>query len=268
MHSNIQIKTDTQLYDALQLVVEEQKHITNALISYDQFSSGVCEIDINSPVSTARSGNTTPQSLDPVVRNKKVKDDRIQRVQELFAETIAPYSTEDVDRSEPLSVTICEEFGEGIALALSTSTNSRFTSNLKQAILLATAQSQAELQVMKRGLEIEEESLRESISDCEMIADWLSTDQPLTQIADFDELNRRRKALSDHLQRCEQLAVERQSTIHSTTKNDVSNGLSHGLLVEYLYQPLSTEYPVLSAVVQLNKQCLNQKKSIDGFNID
>jgi len=248
---------------ACQLVSDEQDQIAELLSAYDTFGSGVSQLSVDSPPAA---GSRSPtggglESMSSTVRNEP-SDDRIQQVRELFADTVRSHSTDQVDESEPLVVTIREELGDELALALSPSTNTVFTVDLKRAVLSSVDQCRAELKAMETGLAVETESLRTACSVRESITDWLTADHPPLSTLDFEQLRQRHEQLAAHRRRCEQLAADRQSTLHETTNHAVSAEISHWTLVAYLYQPLSTANPVLSLVAHLIDLCVDCQRTV------
>lgn len=265
MTRNAELIDETAVDDALQLVVDEQDHIVETLTAYDRFAAGVSRLQANSPPTSGgatRSDGSGLQSVSSTVRHETTSDDSIRQLRELFAETVRPYSTDELDEPEPLFVTIREELGEEIAVVLSPSTDSWFITGLKQTIFSAVDQCQSELGAMNRGLEIEAESLRTARSVSETVTESLTADHPRLSELEFERLSQRHERLANHRRRCEQLAVDRQTTLHETTNHAVSAALSQEILVEYLYQPLSTGYPILSTVAQLADLCTDSQRTV------
>ena len=261
-----QLLDDSQLQDAIQLVADERDHIQDALTAYDRFISSVSQLAVETPTAAARSATGGgPQSVSAAVRNEPTGTEGLQAVRSLFADTVYPRSTAEFDEPEPLLVTIREELGEEIALAVSPSTDALLTADLKGAIETAADQSRMELRAMDRGLDREAESLRTARSLHGEIADWLTADHPPLSELCFESLSQRHERLADYRQQCSQLAADRQATIHDTTSHTLSAELSHDLLVEYLYQPLAVEYPVLSVITRLIDRCEHRQRTLRGF---
>lgn len=265
MTSDAQRLDATQLREAIDLVDDEQAHIDETLAAYDRFISGLSRIPADTPsastsATTASGGG--PQSVSAAVRNESTDTDSLQQVRALFADTVYPCSTAAFDEPEPLLVTIREELGEEIALAVSPSTDGILTADLKGAIGTAADHSRMELRAMDRRLDRELESLRAARSVHEDCVDWLTADHsPLSSLG-FDRLSQRHERLADFRGRCDQLAADRQSTLHEATNHAMSADLSHEQLVAYLYQPLPTDYPVLSAAAQLTDLCFDCQRTV------
>lgn len=154
---------DIALSDALNLVTTEQDQINNKLKAFDRFAVGVNRISTDTQIESSGSNTACEarqKSLSVDLNNTSAKDSRIETVRSLFSETVRPHSVEDIEQSEPLLVTIREEFSEEIALALAPSTSQPFTKNLKSAILSSVKQCRYELKAMDRGLVVEKTILK------------------------------------------------------------------------------------------------------------
>ena len=253
-----------QLTEARQLVEDEREHIDNKLAAFDQFATGVSRLSADPMPHAAGSATRdgVPESVSTALDHGTGSDDRIETVRSLFAETVRPYSIEDVAEPEPLLVTIREELGAKIALSLSPSTDRPFTAELQAAIQSATDQCQAELEAMEQGLAVEESDLKRVSELQTAVADCLERDQLSLPMLDFETLRDRHEKISTFQHQCEVLAADRQSTLHETTNHAVTADLSQWPLVEYLYQPLAIDYPVLSTTARLVERCENRQRTI------
>ena len=256
---------ETHLAEALKLVATEQEKINNKLKAFDQFAVGVSRISAGSEIEstvTRAMQNGNQQPLSVATQSVPDNDSRIQNVRSLFDKTVRPHSLEDIERPEPLLVTIREEFSEEIALALAPSTSQQFTKNLKSAILSSADQCQCNLKAMDKGLTAEKKNLEKSIILCELINEWFVSERNPIEREEFETLKNQHEQLDEFRDQCEQLAVDRQSTIHTKKNNTPSAGLSHTMLVDYLYQPLTVTYPILSASAQMIDVCDTRQRTI------
>lgn len=268
MKSSIRKEIDVDINDTFYLVKTEQGFIRDKLEAFDRFVVGVNQISTDSNFKNTTSNINSEcghQSLSVVTNNTANKDNQIKKVRTLFAETVCPHSLEDIEQNEPLLVTIREELGEEIALALSPLTSQRFTNNLKTAILSSSKQSQYKLKAMNKGLDVEKKSLENLISLTDSFNKWSnSKNQPIEEKG-FISLKNRHEKLSDFREKFEELTVQRQSIIHSTTNSVFSANMSHDVLVNYLYQSLPVNYPVLSVSMQLINLCDNQQRTVREY---
>ncbi|WP_241431941.1 DUF7260 family protein [Natrialba chahannaoensis] len=265
--------TVTVLQTALDRVAEEQAAVTAGATAFERFESGVEEIEpsvaVNIPPSTAATiapttattttftdggNNTTPAAS--IVQHHPNEPDATARVRTLFAETIHPYSTATIDESEPLLETIIEELGPDIATALSPTTPDQFTPALKDAICNSATQRRTELETMTHALERETASLTEAATAVDGVLEWLETvdETPLASLG-FETLRQRHEALAARRVCCERFVEERQETLAQTIAQGTPAKTVHREFVEYLYQEQRQSYPVLAAMVALDRLC-------------
>jgi len=259
---------ETHLVEALQLVTTEQEEINNKLKAFDRFAVGVSRISAGSEIGssvTRAMNNRNQQSLSVATQSIPDNDSRIRKVRSLFAKTVRPHSLEDIEQPEPLLVTIREEFSEEIALGLAPSTNQQFTKNLKTAILSSVDQCQSNLKAMDKGLTAEKKNLEKAISLSESLNEWLVSERKPIEREEFEALKNQHEQLDKFRDKCEQLAVDRQSTIHTKKNNTPSADLSHTMLVDYLYQPLPVTYPILSVSAQMVDICDTRQRTIRKY---
>jgi len=259
---------ETHLAEALTLVSTEQEKINDKLKAFDRFAVSVSRISAGSGIGstvTRSMHNGNQQPLSVATQSVPDNDSRIQKVRSLFAKTVRPQSLEDIEQPEPLLVTIREEFSEEIALALAPSTNQQFTKNLKSAILSSVDRCQSNLKTMDNGLTAEKKSLENSISLSESLNEWLVSERKPIEREEFEALKNQHEQLDEFRDQCEQLAIDRQSTIHSKTNNTLSANMSHTMLVDYLYQPLPVTYPILSASAQMVDACDTRQRVIRKY---
>ena len=255
----------THVHDALDRVDAEQEHVVGELSALDRFEAGVRELDPVSPAESTGASHAVGDAA-PVAgafRPNAARPDRLDRVRDLFAETVRPYSLADVEGSEPLVETIRTELGEEIATAIAPATPGRFTADLQRAILSSVDQRTAELRAMDRALAREAESLATALETFEATIDWLvdADETPLSELG-FESLRERHETLADHRTRVEELMRERQDSLHRTTTYDAAAGLVHRSLAGYLYGELPTTHPVLSTAVRLDSVCEECQRAV------
>ena len=254
------------LDDARRLVDDERAHIDEKLAAFDRFADGVRRLATDSPpsIQSTPAGTGSPGSISAAVGGQPSGDDTTRQVRSLFAETVRPYSIEDVDEPEPLLVTVREELSPEIALAVAPSTDRAFTPDLRAAICAAVDLSQAELRAMRQGLDTEADSLRAADDLRTELLDWIDARPPCSEQG-FEALRRRHERLDGVRQQCDTLAADRQSTLRGTTNYTATASLSQQLLVEYLYQPLAVDYPVLSVAARLTDSCESRQRTVRHY---
>ncbi|WP_138006377.1 DUF7260 family protein [Halalkalirubrum salinum] len=184
-------------------------------------------------------------------------------VREAFAETVAPQSTADIDKSEPLILTIREELGEAVALALSERTDTQFTPPIKRAVLTETQGLRTETRVLQRAIETERESLDHAQTEVALILSQIAEANNRSLLGcTFSELRSLHEELSELEDQCEAIAANRQSTIQTTTSHNAAAGLTHQAVLGYLYGSSDTQYPVLTTVCRVVSICRESKRAV------
>ena len=250
------------LADARERAEAESDHVDGKRAAFDRFERTVRGID---PVET---GTAAPRAAaggavagTPVT--ERSGDDRCRRVRESFAETIRPYSVEDVTEAESVVATIGEELGEEVALAVSPGGGGEFTSPVRAAVVSAIGDRRSELRAMAAALEREHESLRAAVDELDAMRDEAAApgNRRLYRHG-FEELRERHERLARFRERCERLARERQELLASTTSHGAETGIRHRTLVGYLYRELSVGHPVLATVVGFEEGCIEAQRAI------
>jgi hypothetical protein len=183
-------------------------------------------------------------------------------VRAAFAETVRPESVADVDDSEPLLATIRAELNDHVASALSQSSDTAFSPQLKEAILRESAARIAEIQVFRDLLTTEREHLDDAHALVADVTEWVtSADQtPLTDLG-FDALAHRHEGLAAHRDRCAQRLRERQQFLDGETAASGAS-FSHRGVVTWVYGDCSVTYPVLDAVLRLEAACTDCQRRV------
>ncbi len=255
----------TQIHEALERVDDERDHVTSELAAFDRFDDGVRDVE---PVVRTDRWATSPSGgggtvLTASTTRELAGSDATARVRELFAETVRPYSTADIDEPESLVATMAEELGESVAAALSPSTAGQFTPEVNAAIHSAVDRRRAELRLMDRALETETASLTAALEQLEPVLEGVTTvcESSVLEFG-FEALREHHDRLETHRDRCGSVSRERQDLFSRTTGHGVTAGLSHRSLVQYLYRESSTTYPVLSTAVRLDRSCTERQRLV------
>lgn len=257
---------DTHIQQALDRVQGEQDAVEGKQAAYKRFVSGVEGISTDPPT-TQQGGGALQMTTGPAgtmssppsggAKNRK-------QVRELFAETVRPHSTADVDDPETLLETIGAELSEQVAMALAPqNATTGFTAGLKQGVLSETAQRRRELRAMERALDREKASLVETKDAIDEMLEWIvdANETDLTELG-FEALRARNDRLDGFHDRCETVARERQSLLHATTSADAQVGIAHQELVTCLYVAFPVAYPVLSTAVRVEQVCEECQRAI------
>lgn len=242
---------ETHVEQALERVERETDHMRGRLRAVEDFEDSV------SDVPPARDGPGRPATdggvvLSPGIARTGSRDGGCAAVRERFAETVAPYSTDDLDGSESLIETIGEEFNEAVALALSPATGADFSPATKRAVLSAAEERRREIGAMLGALDRERESLVEAAETVDAVTTWLVEEngRPLLELG-FEDLTDRYRRIDRYRESCDDLARARQRTIRATTGERASAAIEHERLLAFLYDESPTEFPVLTTVARL-----------------
>ncbi|MFW5964913.1 MAG: DUF7260 family protein [Natronomonas sp.] len=250
---------------AIDRVDEEVAHVEATAKAFERFDAEVRALDPTTLPDgggvAAADGQVTPAS--PAIRQGGPTTAGAETVRSLFEETVRPYSVADLDEAEPLTATMSEELGTGIAAVLDPSTPGQFTAEVQQSIHDAVEQRQAELRAMERALDIERASLTGSLQRLEATCEWLvaADERPLSALG-FEALRERHERLETRRRACEDIVADRQAVLDRTTSEGAKTGLTHRSLVEYLSQERSRTYPVLSATARLEATCRDCQRTV------
>lgn len=251
---------ETHVDDAIERVDAEVEHFENRLSGVEAFERELRDLQ---PTAGQPGGPPATDggvgAISPAVRSNSTS--QCTKVRELFAETIYPHSSSEGDES--VIETINEELSQPVSVALAPGTDQQFTPPLKQTILSATADRQAEIESMLHALDSERDSLVAARDEIQEITTWLcEADQtPLLQL-NFETLRDRHEVLDDHLQRCGQLETRRQNHVHGTTSQAGVAGVDHHQLVQFLYQSFPVSYPVLATLANLEEVCRTSQRRV------
>ncbi|ARS91629.1 DUF7260 family protein [Natrarchaeobaculum aegyptiacum] len=247
---------ESWLPEAIECVEAEQDHVEGKLAAIARFEDGIEEIELVRG-STARA-HATDGGVTAISHQRSGREDRCRQVRELFADTVRPYSIEDVDGSEPLLESIRAELGGDVAAVLAPSTDGQFTAPVMQAIHSATRQRREELETMDRALTRERDSLESAATELESVAETVSSMNRASLLElGFDELADRHETLETQRDRCRRICQERQTELRRRTGR-----LPTDELVEFLYSDLSVSYPVLATATTLYRSCFDGQRVV------
>ncbi|MFW6435885.1 MAG: DUF7260 family protein [Halovenus sp.] len=249
--------TVTTFVDRAERRVEnEQDAVSAKRDAFEQFHDRVSSL----PTAPAAPAGGMTATVGTQLQNGRTADDRCRTVRNAFAETIRPHSC---DGDEPLLETIRNEFTDQIAVALASTTETGFSSELKGAILGETERRRAEIDAMSRALDTETAHLDTAGETVEEITDWFTetNEVPLTELG-FDALQQRHETLAAHRERCDELAQDRQTLLDGTTSQRLDAGIRHRQLVSYLYEEFPVDNPVVATAVRLDELCASAQRTV------
>ena len=252
---------DTYIEQARTRVRAEQEAIAEMRDAYGTFINRVQKLQPEQAPSSV-AGLTTAGRVTHLSADASSADG-CRPVRRAFAETIRPHSVADINDTESLLETIREEFTDAIAVALAQTTEASFTPDLKRMVLTEAQSRQSEATALQKALEREEANLDEASDTVDDIVTWIvdADETPLTDLG-FDTLQQRHEMLTDHRDRCEEVARDRQEFFQKTTNNGVDAGVRHRSLLPYLYQDFPVGHPVLATVTTLDETCQECQRTV------
>lgn len=243
----------------------EREAVEDRIDAFDRFITRVEAIPTESPDSpgqapvatVTQAGSTTPTAGS---------DDGCQRVRAAFADTVGPESAGEARLIEAIE----SELSETVATALASTTETWFTPRVKQAVLTEARNCRWKTQTRGIALDREAERLTDAARTIERIATRI-TDADETSLLQlgFDELRSRHEMLASLHQECEQLSHDRQAFLNDTTSQSAHLGVghqtfvvAHRTLIEYLYDELPVDHPVLATIVCLADVCQDCQRTV------
>jgi hypothetical protein len=192
-----------------------------------------------------------------------------ESVRAAFAETVPTDAVgdesgaADAPGADPLTAAIRRELTESIAVALAPASSVPLSPGLKRGILAEARTRRTELDVLRRALGRETESLAAAGETVSTVTGWIAAADgtPLSELG-FDALRRRHERLDDLRGRCDDAAADRQSVLASTTAVDADAGLRHRDLVGSIYDGLAVGHPVLTTLARLDDACRECQRSV------
>jgi hypothetical protein len=240
--------SETEAHKALQTVDKEKKITSNKITQVDRFRQKVRRIETVDDTAASGFRGTVGGGVSAVVSTQpdgSVCGDIV----EAFEETL-----DRCEKGTSLETTMSGELGREIAALLLRDEEAELTSDLKGSVLHSVDERKSQLRVLREALETEEESVKLTVELVESIDESLITEGTLINLG-FDELRQRHGSLICLKEDCENRIQERQQTLSRTTKETSAAGLRHMSLVEYLYENLSAEHPVLSTLTEAMQAC-------------
>ncbi|MFC7203301.1 hypothetical protein ACFQJC_07220 [Haloferax namakaokahaiae] len=253
------------LDEALERVTRERRHVDSKLDAVNRFRTRVRNFTTNTAGHSAEVTQTTAgltartMALDTGESPTSKWKAQVRRA---FEETIRPHSVADLSEPESLSETVRAELGSEVELALATGSNTPFLPAVKQAVLSASKERTAELRAMRRGLQVEAQSVSDARDELSAVAEWLELKDCSLMSLGFDTLCERHETLAGYRTHCTRLGSERQHRLHESSGYEHAARISHQSLASYLYDDLPVAHPVLDAVVRTDRRCADRQRAI------
>lgn len=239
------LATVVDLEDALSVVDSERSRILAEADAFDAFASRVAELD------PTRSGGTTARPGAGTLVEASGQS-QLRQVREAYRTTLMSVSHYDAEYGEPLPQNMAVEFGDDVAAAVVHDVT--LTPRLKETILERSRQARDQRLTLAEYLDEEASALSRASDELGRVARTVDrmADQPLERLSP-DDLRAEWYLIEDRIEECERVLRQRQETIRS--RGELADRVANvDSLAEYIYEPLSVDYPILSVGTELADQ--------------
>ena len=220
------------------IVAEEYRRTEAEADAFATFSDRVAAIDV--PQMRPDGGTMRPTTVQKLGRSCDLAE--CESVCSAYRETIISMPHYEEEYDESLREHMTAEFGHDLAKVVFEVPH--VTTPLKRALLHASAQSHDDRREFLRRLDAEAEVLKRTVTTLREIDRFLNdrNSRPLSNYT-FTELQEIYEELESADDRCQQLARDRQHTLHADKWTDMEESVT---VESYLYSDLNITYPVLS----------------------
>lgn len=235
------LATVVDLRDALSVVDAEQTRLRNEADAFGAFASRVADLEPAVPRTSASPGVGTLVDTGST--------DELRRIREAYRETVMAVSHYEAEYDESLARNMAVEFGDDVAAAVVH--DATLTPNLKETIVQRSRQARENRLVLADYLEEESSAVGSALDTLDRVRRSVDRieDAPIERY-DYDDLRAEWYLLEDRIEECESVLTRRQETLQERRPlgdrvDDVES------LEEYIYEPLSVTYPVLTCGTRL-----------------
>lgn len=237
-----------QIETALSVLEKERKRVAAEQEAFARFRNHVAEMETaNAPEVQARTRQPVSTVMKPISSGQRLED-----IQTAYRETVMNVPHYDEDYGESLAENIAEELGPEIASALTTA--DRFTPPpLRQTLLVASQRVEQARAAFLSALEAE-------ATDLQHVADALVTiennfaavNSRALGMCSLEELAASREQVHSWRRQCDELAAERQTTLHG--QRVINRGRFDIEFDEYVYDSLVVTHPGLADIAALGEK--------------
>lgn len=239
-------KTRGQVSSAITILSTEYAQVTEEIQAFDQFNSDIKDID-------TRVG--AEYTADGVSYQQKSTTQGTTQVREMYENTIMSVPHYTKEYADTYLSSISEEFGSDLAAALIRSSD--LTPILKSALINQVESIIKSRKQLREIVQVEKSSLNSCYQDLydagDLIYECLEHD---VQSLDDKKLNEYKSRFSNTTEKFDEIAIDRQQDIRKS-KNLAQVSRCASDIYPYLYQSLSTNYPVLETIGHFGRE--NQK---------
>lgn len=250
------------LATAREILERERRQLTAEQRAFERFRRRVAALETVAPqttVATAGSGisaNSDAGTTGGVgigtagTATRCRPSEGLSQVRDAYVETVMSVPHYDDLYDETWLESVAEEFSEELAAALDQHT--QLHPKLQQSLVTAAAQAGDNRTELLERVETEREAVEDAACELSDIRAELQSllDQPLAHV-EFNALRLTRNRLELLRERCDDLALERQTALRRRRREFPISDI--GTLERYFYGDCEHTYPILAAIAQLGK---------------
>jgi hypothetical protein len=243
-------------FDAVYQELRREKRILREEYeAFSQFRRRVHSLDCTDEASMC---------VEPTVLDRAITDDSVPAdspIREAYAETVRSVSHYEGEYGDTYWESLAAEFGSEVAVALQQSET--LTPVLKRRVCDAAKTAQSRRKQLIATIDAEHAAIDEAAATLRAIdEERVAIDSRPLYDCSPQELRRLRDDLTQLQERCQTLAVRRQAGDLEPETVPVRSA-SPRSVQEYLYQSLSSSYPVLSTLARISDRVERTKRSVE-----
>jgi len=242
------VATFRHIAEAQSLISEERDRTAAERDAFTEFERQVSGLEATQSVPTG--GSAVAMAAGP-------PDRQLQQVRDAYRETVMSVPHYEVEYDEPIEANMTAELGEEVAAAVFDGTG--FTRQLKHGLVSQCNEARRRRAELLARLDREERRLTEASEELRDVEAAFESEAPASiEELRFPDLSDRWERLGDVERQCQDL-IEERAAADATRRNASEHRTAFR---EYVYQPLPTEYPVLSDATRLLDRITERRRSL------
>jgi hypothetical protein len=245
------------LHGATEVLGAERRRIVDEISAFNAFERGVRDID---PETAGPDGGTNRVPLSGGQSAARTSN-QLQTVRAAYKRTVMSVPHYAQEYGDTYTESLTEEFGTPVAVALVK--GAEFTAWSKDMLLSAIQDAQSGRESMQDLVD------RERTQVADATETFQTLDQEVTEFENsefdgggFGRLESYRSNLTDLERRCERHAERRQETIRAVRRRQFGHVETKDF-IEYLYQELDVQFPVLAAYTRLLGRIADLREDVE-----
>lgn len=235
--------TRGQISSAIDILLTEYNQVTEEIRAFEQFKKRVLNISINTDSRNSVGGFSYERKPTAAGTN---------RVRTAYCETVMSVSHYDAEYGDTYASSVSEEFGPDIATALTES--SELTPILKSALINQIENIIESRKELRKTIQLEQDSIKSAHEDLndlsKMLCNYAKNE---FSNMNYNQLSEYKNKTCENKRVLDEVAIIRQQDINKIRKSMQTDRTTSDLY-SYLYQSLSTTYPVLNIIGLLGRE--------------